>query len=314
MAVRLGVRHSARVAGPDDAEAYAFTYEFEQARIVIGRGKGADVRLPDLSVSEHHATLERSGAQHTLRDEGSTNGTRVGEANLVAARPRQLQAGDVIEIGHFVLTFEVGPLRSGVTAPERTASLARGMLRELLGPTHPAAALPQLRVVEGPDSGLSLKLGSLQTSLVIGRAEDAALQLQDEDASREHVEIVRDADGAIARDLGSKNGLVINGKVVRERRLKHGDVLTVGQNQIVYEDPAEQAIKELDGQSDLTITRTEARASAQPVMAEPSPTETKKPEAQVSVMTERSPMDTLVYGMAAALLLASLLGLIWLFA
>jgi len=313
MAVRLVVRHSAREAGLGHAQSNEFCYEFEQARIVIGRGKGADVRLPDLSVSEHHATLERSGASHTLRDEGSTNGTRVGEVTLVSARPRQLSPGDVIEIGSFLLGFELGPLRQGVTPPERTASLARRMLRDVVGTAHPAASPPTLTVVAGPDLGLSMRLSETQVSLVIGRADDAGLVLQDPDASREHLEITRDADGTLARDLGSKNGLVVNGKAARERRLKHGDILSVGRNLIMYEDPAEHAIKQLDGQADLTITRTR-KASLEPRPSEPSKTEPAAVAAAPQVDLGRSPMDAMVYAMAAVLLIASLAGLIWLFA
>lgn len=316
MAVRLVVRRSTRAAGAMNDGSHpsdAWTYEFEQARIVIGRSAGADVRLPDLSVSEHHATLEHSGAGYALRDEGSTNGTRVGTVALVAARARLLTAGDVIEIGPFELTFELGSVRGGVTPPERTASLARRMLRELVGPQHEASLPPRMVVVQGPDQGLSVRLAPPPATLTIGRDEGAGLVLSDVDASRSHVEIARDEDGASARDLSSKNGLIVNGKPMRERRLKHGDILGIGRNLLMYEDPAEQAIKELDGQPDLTITRTrEAKASAPPVeVAVPAPTAKDTPRVEPS---PRSSMDTAVYVMSAILLAASLAGLIWLFA
>ena len=327
MAVRLVVRRSAyaagaegdiaRAQGPDSvtsAAHEAWTYEFEQARIVLGRSPGADVRLPDLGVSEHHATLEHSGAGYALRDENSTNGTRVGTTDLVAARPRLLSPGDLIEIGPFLLEFELGSVRGGVTPPERTASLARKMLRDLLGPSHPASLPPRVYVQEGPDEGLSVRLAEAPAALVIGRAEDAGLTLSDVDASRSHVEITRDADGATARDLGSKNGLIVNGKVMRERRLKHGDSLTIGRNLLVYEDPAEQAIKALDGQPDLTITRTR-KAHVSEAVLQASTSESKEREPAVAQPdAPRSSMDTAVYVMSAALLLASVAGLIWLFA
>ncbi len=319
MAVRLVVRRSVHAAGAEgdgpqqQQQQHAWTYEFEQARIAIGRSSGADVRLPELSVSEHHATLEHSGQGYALRDEGSTNGTRVGEVALVPARPRLLTAGDVIEVGPFELSFELGSVRGGVTPPERTASLARRMLRDLLGPAHPASLPPRVVVVQGPDQGLSVRLAEPPACLVVGRGEDAGLLLTDADASRSHVEITRDADGATARDLSSKNGVVVNGKAMRERRLKHGDTLTIGQNLVVYEDPAEQAIKALEGQSDLTITRTRvAKASVAPI-AEAKADVAGAP-AVSSEASERSPIDTAVYVMSAFLLAASLAGLIWLFA
>lgn len=311
MAVRLVVRRSIDGAGAE-GDRQAWSYEFEQSRIVIGRSPGADVRLPERSVSEHHATLERSGGSYALCDEGSTNGTRVGEVDLVAARPRLLTTGDEIVLGPFAIRFELGPVRTGVTAPERTASLARRMLRDLVGPQHPAASPPRVTVIEGPDAGLSVSLGEPPATLIVGRGEGAGLSLSDADASRSHAELVRDADGVTARDLSSKNGLVINGKPVRERRLKHGDVLTLGNNALVYDDPAEQAIKELDGQPDLTVTRTrQAMGSVPPVII--APAEAAKPMAPLAT-EPRSSMDTAVYVLSGFLLLASLAGLIWLFA
>ena len=52
MAVRLVVR------GPSGSDAKAdIAFEFDQQRVVIGRGTGVDVRLPKGTVSDHHATI-----------------------------------------------------------------------------------------------------------------------------------------------------------------------------------------------------------------------------------------------------------------
>ncbi len=310
MAVRLVVRRSGRAGG---VEGDAWSYEFEQARVMIGRGAGADVRLPELSVSERHATLERSGASYTLCDEGSTNGTRVGAITLVAARPRLLAHGDVFEVGPFSVSFEVDVVQASVTAAERTASLARRMLRDLLGPAHPSSAPPRLVVVQGPDTGLAVRLGEPPVTLTLGRGEDAGLTLTDADASRHHAALTRDQDGTTIRDLSSKNGLIINGKTVRERRLRHGDVLSLGRNALVYEDPATEALKQLDGQPDLTITRTQPVANtAEPVAVSGASSHTHAPELAAQA-GRRSSLDTVVYVLSAMLLLASLAGLVWLF-
>ena len=60
-------------------------------RIVIGRGEGCEIRLPDPSVSHRHASIRQRGSDYVVVDEGSTNGTWV--ANLARAHGRA-GAGD----------------------------------------------------------------------------------------------------------------------------------------------------------------------------------------------------------------------------
>jgi pSer/pThr/pTyr-binding forkhead associated (FHA) protein len=315
MAVRLVVRHE---KSGDSAEENA-SFEFDQARVTIGRSKGADVLLPDVGVSALHATLSVEGSRYTLTDEGSTNGTSVNGTALVPKRPRALESGDEIEIGIFHLTFSLGPMVRAATTAERTASLARRLLRELSVDVI-VREPPCLHVVKGPDLGTKLHLGPPPQLLVIGRGDEAHLALSDVGVSRVHMQIERDLDGALARDLASKNGLVVNGKHLRERRLRHGDVLSLSKTEIAYEDPAEVALRGLEALPDepLTITRTapslasgesKASASLPPAPSQPLPTPepvSRPPEAGMNA-------DAVVYTLAALVLLASLAGLVWLF-
>jgi pSer/pThr/pTyr-binding forkhead associated (FHA) protein len=324
MAVKLVVRHPGTPPGGQDE----VSFEFEQARVVLGRSPGADVRLPGLTVSELHATLELSGGGVRLRDEGSTNGTRVNGVSLVPSRPRSLSSGDEVEIGEFHIRVLSGPLLGSATSPERTASLARRLLKELAGPGSEAAAPPFLRVTAGPDRDTVLHLADPPSRLVIGRAEDAGLVLRDPDVSREHIEIVRDLDGSLARDLASKNGLEVNGRRMRERRLRDGDTLRLGETLIAYHDPAEQGLKRLEGQPDRTLAQDRAEPPSTPLVsaepaAEQGPAEAAAaaPQAASGTSAPTSQVDggstqgteLLIYGLAGLILLASLVGLIWLF-
>ncbi|HEX6240161.1 MAG TPA: FHA domain-containing protein [Polyangiales bacterium] len=305
MAVRLSVRHPQSAAG----DAGEVSYELDQARIAIGRSAGADVRLPHLSVSESHATLEQAQGGYSLRDEGSTNGTRVNGVPLVPLRARALKEGDQIEIGTFVLSFGHTASLGKPLSTERTASLARRMLREMLGREHSAASPPFLRIDQGPDRGTVVELADPPSELRVGRGEEADLVLGDPDVSRLHLSLTRDGDGTLARDLDSKNGLEVNGKRLRERRLRHGDTIALGATRLVYQDPAEEALRALDGQRDVTITRTQPHAeTAAPPAPPPPPTPSKAPVQRPSQLT-----DLLVYALALLVLGASLMGLAWLF-
>ena len=61
---------------------------FDGERVVIGRGAGSDVPLPDPSVSVRHATIRATGTEYAIVDEGSTNGTWVGGVRLLPQTPR----------------------------------------------------------------------------------------------------------------------------------------------------------------------------------------------------------------------------------
>jgi pSer/pThr/pTyr-binding forkhead associated (FHA) protein len=258
MAVRLVVR--APIAG--DAVAGP-AWEFEQTRVLIGRAAAADVRLPHPAVSEQHALLRLEGNAYVLVDEGATNGTRVNGARLVPGRAKALRTGDVIEVGHFALVFHAGVATSAPTSTEQTAALARRLVREVLDPRGTASAPPRLVVVGGPQAGTALTLPQPPARLLVGRGESCDLVLADADCSREHLELVCDLDGTLARDLGSKNGVRLNDRLLRERRLRDRDELLVGQTLLVYEDPADAALRALEGQPDAPMPAAALASAAE---------------------------------------------------
>lgn len=70
---------------------------------------------------------------------------------------------------------------------------------------------------------------------VFGRDSDAAVWIDDASVSRRHARIVVERDGATLEDLGSKNGTLVNGEPVSDRRrLADGDVLGIGRASMVF--------------------------------------------------------------------------------
>ncbi len=69
----------------------------------IGRGLECDVTLNDPSVSRAHAVVDTDGAEPTVRDLDSTNGTFVNGARVQASR---LRDGDELRFGNTQMTFE----------------------------------------------------------------------------------------------------------------------------------------------------------------------------------------------------------------
>jgi hypothetical protein len=71
---------------------------------------------------------------------------------------------------------------------------------------------------------------------VVGRSRDCDIVLDDSGVSRRHAEILPDADGWSIEDLGSTNGLRVNGRSVRGLQQLHpGDRIVIGSTEIVFE-------------------------------------------------------------------------------
>ncbi len=81
---------------------------------------------------------------------------------------------------------------------------------------------------------LGATLVPLGRSVVIGRSPDAGLRLEAAEVSRHHAKVERMGDADILTDLGSTNGVLVNGSRVREVALHDGDTVTIGTTTIVY--------------------------------------------------------------------------------
>jgi len=77
-----------------------------------------------------------------------------------------------------------------------------------------------------------LKLGRF----IMGRTPDNDLQIDSKYISRHHAQIVTTAHTATLEDLNSTNGVYLRGKRVRRRILNDGDVIQIGQHEIMYID------------------------------------------------------------------------------
>jgi len=72
---------------------------------------------------------------------------------------------------------------------------------------------------------------------VIGRTPDNDLQIDSRFISRHHCQLVTGVDGVtVIEDLNSTNGITLRGKRVRRHTLRDGDVVGVGQHEILYVD------------------------------------------------------------------------------
>jgi general secretion pathway protein A len=99
--------------------------------------------------------------------------------------------------------------------------------------------------------------------MVLGRDESCDISLDSRYVSRFQNLFLETPDGWMLIDLSSTNGCFVNGRRVREHRLRDGDLIAVGHHQMRFTGPSAKARApaqqpEIDGDTTLVATRSEA--------------------------------------------------------
>ena len=220
----------------------------DQPRIVVGRGAHADVRLPSRAVSDTHCVIRLEAGNLDVVDEASTNGTTVNGQPVVKGRKKVLRSGDRVGVPGFEILVEISHASS--EPPGRTLTIARRLLAEAVAAAGNETAPPELLLTTGRRAGRRWPLATIGSRWVAGRGETCEVILDDPDCSRAHAEFERDEVGVIVRDAGSKNGVLIGGRRVNERRLRHGDEIQLGRSILEFNDPADEVLRALEGGAD----------------------------------------------------------------
>jgi hypothetical protein len=123
---------------------------------------------------------------------------------------------------------EQSPPSQGDEGHTMVYSVAERVSEPLREP-DPRRASARLRV-----DGRAELLGS--AGAVLGRSRDCDVVLQDPNVSRHHAEVRPSGGSWIVRDLGSTNGVKVNGRRVHgPQSLKAGDVIELGTSRVTFE-------------------------------------------------------------------------------
>ena len=97
------------------------------------------------------------------------------------------------------------------------------------------------RLVPPVSEGRAMLVGSGKrvvlsgSRVVMGRSRDCDVRLDDPNVSRRHAELRREEGGWVVADLGSTNGVKVNGRRVSEAPLKPGDEIVLGLERLSFE-------------------------------------------------------------------------------
>jgi hypothetical protein len=159
----------------------------------------------------------------------------VDRLRLPAGRRRLLLPGETVHLApHICLRLPVpeadaAPANQGAA----TAALARNLLQEAREAPGGAGVLTCLT---GLDLGRTFPLADGVTCL--GRGDQADLRIRDRHASRRHARLSRQERAIFVEDLGSPNGVLVNGQRIRGTHpLADGDVLELGTTLLRFRAP-----------------------------------------------------------------------------
>lgn len=182
--------------------------------LVVGRAKECHLRLKSEHISAKHCLLEMRDSFWYVVDLQSKNGVKVGGKRCIN---QQLNPKDVLSIGPFrfqIMYYPQGDEPSPTITSEEALELeASHPLGGCLGELIPQAG------------GKPIPL--LAEHLIVGRAAECDIRLDYETISSRHCELWWEAGQWNVRDLGSRNGIKVDGSRCRNHVLRPGDVLSI---------------------------------------------------------------------------------------
>lgn len=198
------------------------------AVVTIGRSRECDLAVRDKSLSRKHCRLEREAGQYLVRDLGSANGTRLNGTRLDRAQP--LMTGDLIMLGRTRMLYVADtPQDREDDDIDAGQTICLDAISDDLAAENDGSAEPGGRFVLQYRKGGAkriLRLG--KESVTLGRHASCSLIFDDKSVSSCHARIEPRGGQYMIFDLGSTNGVKVNGRKVEKAVLRPGTRIRVG--------------------------------------------------------------------------------------
>ena len=161
------------------------------------------------------------------------------ESYVLLSSPQVLMNTDSdLDVGEFgIATRMVQPEPGqGPSEPVPAATPGATMVYKPQGPPTQAATPGELGVEPAPATldANGTKHTIDKDSFLIGRSRDCDIRLADPNVSRRHAELRQEGAAYWILDLGSTNGVTVNGRRQQRAKLENDDRITVGSTELVF--------------------------------------------------------------------------------
>jgi pSer/pThr/pTyr-binding forkhead associated (FHA) protein/tetratricopeptide (TPR) repeat protein len=240
-----------------DSEGRSTIVPLTDGELSIGRDEANSICLTDRNVSRQHARLTTKGGHVWVENVAATYGTRFN--SLLLKERVELKKGDLVQVGDYSLELvgeDGAPVKrdtalvdesskaappapasaskakgvDGATAIVNLADIASMLKDQPAGESKNIPEGQQPRLVVESENMRGLELRITKTPIVVGRVRDNAdLVIDHRSISKEHARLTRMADGNWqVLDLGSANGLKVNGEPYSKCDIRSGDRVELG--------------------------------------------------------------------------------------
>lgn len=153
--------------------------------------------------------------------------------------------------------------------------MARRMVQEIISSVAGTEVEPTtIRIMNGVNEGKRYDFKDSQTEVVLGRSPECDIIIDDHNASRRHCLIKRTWNGYTAQDLGSKNGVVINGDTIQGVvDIKDSDEVQIGGVKLLFIDPASRLLNQFGGPSEDTAMESRVTVGPGEISQEEGPSD-----------------------------------------
>lgn len=200
----------------------------------IGRSNACDITLAYTTVSRFHAVITKRSGRWLVFDTHSKTGTFVNaeRADSQFLHPLEVKSGDTVVFGNAIFTFydydDVQKAKEGIEVPVKdNPTLFEGDSKfytgEIILPEH----LKNGCSIKNCISGEEFEIDGI-AQVLIGRSDEANIQINSPSVSRSHALISRSDTGWIIEDLESVAGTLLNGEELTEcHELQDGDIIEI---------------------------------------------------------------------------------------
>lgn len=213
---------------------------------VIGRDPDVSFQvLEDPMVSRKHVLIHLENDVYFLENLSTVNPTYVNDAPL--EKVHKLEENDIIQIGNNYFRFSTQPLSENIhdeSAEEeehieaKEESFTSGSSLSTLAFGDDTDKRWIIKVISGPNQGAEFAMDEGQNYTIGKDPEFCDIIFQDLSVSKDHARLTIDDSGeAFIEDLESRNGTLLNGHYLEERKNLHsGDSITLGTTTFLFID------------------------------------------------------------------------------
>jgi pSer/pThr/pTyr-binding forkhead associated (FHA) protein len=201
--------------------------------ITIGRKEGNTIRLIEQNISRFHARLVKSPTGYFIEDKGSYNGTKVNGDRITGRR--FLKENDQIALGDYRIFLKIDKEKEAKAQAQSQAQPEKSAPAQEA--PKPANNRPRLCLISGPLAGKMFQLQ--QDEILLGRTDENDIILTHPSISRNHAKISVQNGTYHIVDLGSANGVRVNGEEFGKSSLKPGDKVDLGHVRLRFIAPGE---------------------------------------------------------------------------